>query len=67
MNYQIGAVGAGIMAVYSVLVLLIIVWPLMKLLRNFSWKWIVVAPSRLRTKGVSIALFPSHHATSPTH
>lgn len=44
MNYQIGIVGAGIIAVYSALVLLIIVWPLGKLLKRFSWRWRVVGP-----------------------
>ena len=44
MNYQIGVVGTGIILAYSVVILLIITWPLLKLLRKFRWKWIVVAP-----------------------
>lgn len=44
MNYQIGVVGAGIIAVYSALVLLVIVWPLGKLLKRFRWRWAVVGP-----------------------
>jgi len=44
MNYQIGIVGAGIIAVYSALVLLIIVWPLSKLLKRFSWRWMAIVP-----------------------
>ncbi|MBK9160739.1 MAG: hypothetical protein IPM27_04130 [Nitrosomonadales bacterium] len=44
MNYQIGIVGAGIIAVYSALVLLLIVWPLGKLLKRFSWRWRVIGP-----------------------
>lgn len=44
MNYQIGIVGAGIIAVYSALVLLIIVWPLGKFLKRFSWRWRLIGP-----------------------
>lgn len=44
MNYQIGIVGAGIIAVYSALVLMIIVWPLSKLLKRFSWRWVAIGP-----------------------
>ncbi|MBK9160737.1 MAG: hypothetical protein IPM27_04120 [Nitrosomonadales bacterium] len=44
MNYQIGIVGAGIIAVYSALVLLLIVWPLGKLLKRFRWRWAAVGP-----------------------
>lgn len=44
MNYQIGIVGAGIIAVYSALVLLILVWPLSKLLKRFSWRWMAIGP-----------------------
>lgn len=44
MNYQIGIVGAGIIAVYSALVLLLLIWPLNKLMKRFSWRWAVVGP-----------------------
>lgn len=47
MNYQIGTVGAGIIAVYSALILLLLVWPALKLLKRFRWKWAVVGPIAL--------------------
>ena len=44
MNYQIGVVGTGIILAYSAVILLIITWPLLRLLRKFRWKWVVVMP-----------------------
>lgn len=44
MQYQIGIVGAGIIAVYSAVILLVLIWPLAKALKKFSWRWALLGP-----------------------
>lgn len=44
MNYQISAIGVGIIAAYSCFVLMIVAWPLNKLFKAFRWKWVVIVP-----------------------
>jgi hypothetical protein len=44
MNLQISFIGVAIIAVYSLAVLLVIAWPLSRLLRNWRWKWLLIVP-----------------------
>jgi len=44
MQYQIGIVGAGIIAIYSAIVLAVLIWPLAKALKKFSWRWYLLGP-----------------------
>lgn len=47
MDYQISNIGAGIIIVYSIAILLFVIWPLVRLLRKFRWKWGLVTPVAL--------------------
>ncbi len=44
MNLQISPIGIGIIAVYSIAVILVIAWPLSYLLRAWRWKWLLIVP-----------------------
>lgn len=44
MNLQISPIGAGLIAGYSVVVLLVVAWPLSRLLRKWRWRWLLIGP-----------------------
>jgi len=45
MQYQIGIVGAGIIAIYSAIILLVVIRPLARMLRDMrGGNWIIVGP-----------------------
>lgn len=44
MNLQTSPIGVGVILVYSAVVLLLVAWPLWRLLRNWRRKWLFIVP-----------------------